>query len=115
MVSPEGPKSEAGRAEIGRVLGEGKFPSSPARGTGERCKLPMGSGAKPERYGDLKAAPGVDFADTKFISMKFSCGLSHRIPHNQILVGVTGVLNTGPPPHRRLWVLCFGRGKCVVQ
>jgi len=66
-VSPEGPKSEAGRAEIGRVLGEGKFPSPPARGTGERCKLPVGSGAKPERSGDLKAAPGVDFADTKFI------------------------------------------------
>jgi len=48
MARPEGPTPEARRAEErsfkGRedgVLGEGMFPSPPARGSGERCKLPL--------------------------------------------------------------------------
>jgi len=41
----------------------------------------------PIPYGDHnKAGRGVNFADVKFISVKFMWGLSHRRSHNQIFV-----------------------------
>jgi len=58
-------KSEARKAQRGKVLG---FPSPPARGSGERCKLPQWGSGKPWRPGDLErfiglqsCSHGVDF------------------------------------------------------
>jgi len=52
-AKPEGPTLEARRAESGGgVLGEGqRTPSPPARGAGERCKLPQwGPGQSPGKF-----------------------------------------------------------------
>jgi len=84
MARPEGWKSEAQRAQKGCwVLGEGMFPSRPATESGYHYKLPIGAWGKVRRPGDLErfiglqaylAAPGVDFAGIKFVSVKFSWG-----------------------------------------
>ena len=87
-AEPEGPKSEARiRAQKRGVLGERMFPSHQLG-----ISSPVGSRAKSrrpdnlERFLGLQAAPGVDFADVTFISVKFSRGQSHIRPHNQILL-----------------------------
>jgi len=78
-------KSEARKAESGRVLADGLFPSPSAKEWGSAVSSPSGvCGEAPATwrfktfYRLIKAAPGVGFADIKFISMKFSWGPSHR-------------------------------------
>jgi len=60
MARLEGPKWEARRAERGRVLGKGMFPSPPARGLGEHCKLSQyGPGQMSRQPNDLERFIGL--------------------------------------------------------
>jgi len=63
------------RSSNGGVLGEGMFPFPTARGSGERCsKLPQWVRADLEFRTFYSLTKPLDFADIKFLSVKFSWG-----------------------------------------
>ena len=79
MARPVWPKSEAGSAERFGVPGQGMFPFQQLGVWRRAVSSPVGYRAKPRRFGDserfiglYKVASGVDFADVKFTSVKFS-------------------------------------------
>ena len=85
LATPERPNSEARRTQRMTFLGgDVPLPAHQIGGLGSAVSPPSGVWAKPRRHGYLerfiRAAPDLDFADIKFISVKFSWGPSHTRP-----------------------------------
>ena len=72
MGVPGNGEARSSNGREGEVLGE-MFPFPPARGSVEHCsKLSSGNLAIQNVLYAYEAAPSVDFADIKFLSVKFS-------------------------------------------